>query len=73
MKEIILRINRWIQVKGVFRGGKKEYGFRRFIMCGNIKVITKFLLMIFKYNVNKLYNKTLQKSNGKLVHKKPYS
>ncbi|NEU05090.1 hypothetical protein G3M99_09530 [Clostridium senegalense] len=52
---------------------KEYYGFRRFLMCGNIKVITKFLLTVFGDNFNKLYNKTLQKPNGKLLHKQPYS
>ncbi|GAA0124854.1 hypothetical protein UT300019_07560 [Clostridium sp. CTA-19] len=52
---------------------KEDYGFRRLFMCGDVKVITKFLLTVFGYNVNKLYNKTLQKGNGKLLHKQPYS
>lgn len=66
---ILLRMNRSIQVEGAFGVIKEDFGFRRFFMRGNIKVRTEFLLMAFGYNVNKLHNKTLQKHNGKLLHK----
>ena len=65
---ILLRVNRSIQVEGAFGVIKQDYGFRRFLMRGNIKVRIEVLLMAFAYNVNKLHNKTMQKRNGKLLH-----
>ena len=44
-----------------------------FLMRGMPKVRTEFLLMAFGYNVNKLHSKTLQKRNGKLLHKQQAS
>ena len=67
-KGILLRVNRSIQVEGAFGVIKQDYGFRRFLMRGNIKVRIEVLLMAFAYNVNKLHNKTMQKRNGKLLH-----
>ena len=72
-KGIILRMNRSIQVEGAFGVIKQDYGFRRFLMRGMPKVRTEFLLMAFGYNVNKLHSKTLQKRNGKLLHKQQAS
>ena len=72
-KGIILRMNRSIQVEGAFGVIKQNYGFRRFLMRGMSKVRTEFLLMAFGYNVNKLHSKTLQKRNGKLLHKQQAS
>ena len=72
-KGIILRMNRSIQVEGAFGVIKQDYGFRRFLMRGMSKVRTEFLLMAFGYNVNKLHSKTLQKRNGKLLHKQQAS
>lgn len=66
---INLRMNRSIQVEGAFGVIKDDYGFRRFLMRGNIKVEIEFLLMAFGYNINKLHNKTLQNRNGQLLHK----
>lgn len=37
-------------------------------MRGNKKVIIELLIMVFAYNVNKLYKKTLQVRNGELLH-----
>ena len=72
-KGIILRMNRSIQVEGAFGVIKQDYGFRRFLMRAMPKVRTEFLLMAFGYNVNKLHSKTLQKRNGKLLHKQQAS
>ena len=72
-KGIILRMKRSIQVEGAFGVIKQDYGFRRFLMRGMPKVRTEFLLMAFGYNVNKLHSKTLQKRNGKLLHKQQAS
>ena len=68
-KGILLRMNRSIQVEGAFGVIKEDYCFRRFLMRGNIKVRTEFLLMAFGYNVNKLHNKTIKNRNGELLHK----
>ena len=72
-KGILLRMNRSIQVEGAFGVIKEDYGFRRFLMRGNIKVRTEFLLMAFGYNVNKLHNKTIKNRNGELLHKQQAS
>ena len=69
-KGILLRKNRSIQVEGAFGVIKQDYGFRRFLMRGTKNVITKFLLIAFGYNINKLHRKTLEKRNGKLLHLK---
>ena len=72
-KGILLRMNRSIQVEGAFGVIKEDYGFRRFLMRGNIKVRTEFLLMAFGYNINKLHNKTIKNRNGELLHKQQAS
>lgn len=69
-KGILLRKNRSIQVEGAFGVIKQDYGFRRFLMRGTKNVITKFLLIAFGYNINKLHRKTLEKRNGQLLHLK---
>ena len=66
---VILRMNRSIQVEGAFGVIKQDYGFRRFLMRGKIKVYTEFVLMAFGYNINKLHNKTVQHRNKQLLHK----
>lgn len=69
-KGILLRMNRSIQVEGAFGVLKEDYSFRRFLMRDKKNVRTEFLLLAFGYNINKLHNKTLQKRNGELLHKK---
>ena len=72
-KGILLRMNKSIQVEGAFGVIKEDYGFRRFLMRGNIKVRTEFLLMAFGYNINKLHNKAIKNHNGELLHKQQAS
>ena len=62
-KGILYRMNRSIQVEGVFGVLKEDYSFRRVSMRGKEKVRTEILLMCFGYNVNKLHSKTV---NGRL-------
>lgn len=68
-KGVVLRMNRSIQVEGAFGIIKQNYGFRMFLMRSNSKVYTEFLLMAFRYNINKLHNKILQNRKGKLLHR----
>lgn len=51
------RMNRSIQVEGAFGVLKQDYGFRRFLTCGKIKVKIEFLLLCMGYNINKLHSK----------------
>lgn len=69
----ILRMNRSIQVEGAFGVIKEDYGFRRFLMRWKKNIRIEFLLISFAYNINKLYNKTLQNRNGQLLHLKEVS
>lgn len=68
-KGILLRMNRSIQVEGAFGVIKEDYGLRRFLLRGKANVKTEMILIAFGYNINKLYNKTTQKRNGRNLHK----
>ncbi|MBQ2881698.1 MAG: transposase, partial [Clostridia bacterium] len=48
-----LRVNRSIQVEGVFGILKQDFRFKRFLMRGK----TQFFLLAFAFNVEKLCNK----------------
>ena len=52
-----LRMNRSIQVEGVFGVLKQDFGFKRFLMRGKRNVETQFFLLAFAFNVEKLCNK----------------
>lgn len=67
---ILLRMNRSIQVEGVFGVLKEDCGFRRFLLRGKSNVITEALLMAFAYNVNKLHAKTIQNRLGIMLHER---
>ena len=54
---ILLRMNRSIQVEGVFGVIKEDYGFRRFLMRGKKKTETQFFLLSFAYNIQKYHNR----------------
>ena len=54
---ILLRMNRSIQVEGVFGVLKQDYGFRRFLTRGKRKVETQFFLLAFAFNIQKLCNR----------------
>ena len=54
----ILRMNRSIQVEGVFGVLKEDYGFRRFLTRGKKNIETQFFLLAFALNIEKLCNRT---------------
>ena len=53
-----LRMNRSIQVEGVFGVLKEDYGFRRFLTRGKKNIETQFFLLAFALNIEKLCNRT---------------
>lgn len=54
----LLRMNRSIQVEGVFGVIKEDYGFRRFLTRGKKNIETQFFLLAFAFNIEKLCNRT---------------
>ncbi len=64
----LLRMNRSIQVEGAFGVLKQDYSFRRFLLRGKKNIKIEFMLLCFAYDIKKLFNKTLQKRNGILLH-----
>lgn len=65
---ILLRINRSIQVEGVFGAIKEDHGFRRFLLRGKKNVRCEFLLMSLGHNINKLHNKIQSGRCGCFLH-----
>lgn len=65
---ILLRVNRSIQVEGAFGVLKQDMNFRRFLLRGQVKVQTEFLLLAMAFNINKLHNKTKSKRSGTYLH-----
>ena len=60
----LLRMNRSIQVEGVFGVLKEDYGFRRFLTRGKKNIETQFFLLAFAFNIDKLCNRTRKGRNG---------
>ena len=56
-KGIQYRMNRSIQVEGVFGVLKNDYEFQRFLLRGKTKVKLEILLLSMGYNLNKLHTK----------------
>ena len=54
---VLLRVNRSIQVEGVFGILKEDYGFRRFLTRGKKNIETQFFLLAFAFNIEKLCNR----------------
>ena len=54
----LLRVNRSIQVEGVFGVLKEDYGFRRFLTRGKKNIETQFFFLAFALNIEKLCNRT---------------
>ena len=54
---VLLRMNRSIQVEGVFGILKQDYGFRRFLTRGKQRIETQFFLLAFAFNVEKWKNR----------------
>ncbi|MGI6366563.1 MAG: IS1182 family transposase [Bacillota bacterium] len=67
-KGILLRTNRSIQVEGAFGVLKQDMGFRRFLLQGQVKVQTEFLLLAMAFNINKLHNKIQSGRCGAYLH-----
>ena len=61
----LLRMNRSIQVEGVFGVLKEDYGFRRFLTRGKKNVETQFFLLAFALNIEKLCNR---EKKGRIGH-----
>ena len=53
----LLRMNRSIQVEGVFGVLKEDYGFKRFLTRGKKNIETQFFLLAFAFNIEKLCNR----------------
>ena len=53
----LLRMNRSIQVEGVFGVLKEDYGFRRFLTRGKKNIETQFFILAFALNIEKLCNR----------------
>ncbi len=64
----VLRMNRSIQVEGVFGILKQNYGFRRFLSKGKINVKTEFTLLCLGYNFNKLHRNIQTGKIGTILH-----
>ena len=60
----LLRMNRSIQVEGVFGVLKEDYGFRRFLTRGKKNVETQCFLLAFALNIEKLCNRIKSKRIG---------
>jgi hypothetical protein len=69
-RDILLRMNRSIQVEGVFGSIKEDHGFRRFLLRGKKNVFCEFLLMSLGHNINKLHNKIQSGRCGRSLHDK---
>ena len=51
---ILLRVNRTIQVEGVFGVLKQDYGFRRFLTRGKKSNETRLFILAIAFNIQKL-------------------
>ena len=60
----LLRMNRSIQVEGVFGVLKEDYGFRRFLTRGKKNIETQFFLLAFALNIEKLCNREKKERIG---------
>ena len=65
-REIFYRVNRSIQVDGVFGILKHNYEFQRFLLRGKPKVKQKILLLHIGYNIHKLHAKIQSDINNRL-------
>jgi len=57
---IQLRINRSIQVEGIFGVLKQDYGFKRFLHKGAEKVHKELMLLAMGFNLQKLHNRNIK-------------
>jgi len=54
---ILLRVNRSIQVEGVFGILKQDFGFRRFLTRGKVNNETRLFILAMAFNIQKLCNR----------------
>ena len=66
---IELRVNRSIQVEGVFGAIKEDMSFRRFMLRGKEKVRSEFLFLAMGHNMLKLHSKIQHRRTGHYLHK----
>ena len=64
-KGIILRVNRSIQVEGVFGVLKQDYGFRRFLTRGKKNNETRLFILAMAFNIQKLCSRIANGRFGK--------
>lgn len=67
---ILLRMNRSIQSEGAFGVVKEDYGFRRYLLRGNKKVLTETILVAMAYDLNKYHAKIQQGRTGRQLFEK---
>ena len=62
---IVLRVNRSIQVEGVFGVLKQDYGFRRFLTRGKKNNETRLFILAMAFNIQKLCSRIANGRFGK--------
>ncbi len=62
---IVLRVNRSIQVEGVFGVLKQDYGFRRFLTRGKKNNETRLFILAMAFNIQKLCSRVANGRFGK--------
>ncbi len=70
LSDILLRMNRSIQSEGAFSVVKEDYGFRRYLLRGNKKVLAETVLVAMAYNINKYHAKIQQNRTGRQLFEK---
>ena len=64
---ILLRVNRSIQVEGVFGVLKQDYGFRRFLTRGKKSNETRLFILAIAFNIQKLCSRIANGRFGKAL------
>lgn len=64
---ILLRVNRSIQVEGVFGVLKQDYGFRRFLTRGKKNNETRLFILAIAFNIQKLCSRIANGRFGKAL------
>ena len=62
---ILLRVNRSIQVEGVFGVLKQDYGFRRFLTRGKKNNETRLFILAIAFNIQKLCSGSQTDGSGR--------
>lgn len=66
-KGILLRMNRSIQVEGVFGVLNQDYGFRRFLTRGKRNNETRLFILAVAFNIQKLCSRIANGRFGKVL------